>query len=124
MLEYQSSSHTVLAGFSLQPTPSLEIVVDGSWTTADAAMAPFDFQVPEEFLAVNPNMSFDFARTYLNSDLDISRVELGVRARYSVNSRLFVRGSYRYLDYDDDAPYLYDTTGSVDVYGFGLGWEF
>jgi len=35
-----------------------------------------------------------------------------------------VTGGYRYLDFDDSSPYLYDTSGSVDFYNAGIGWSF
>jgi hypothetical protein len=31
---------------------------------------------------------------------------------------------YQYQDFQDDAPYLHDTAGSVDVYIFGVSWSF
>ena len=37
---------------------------------------------------------------------------------------LYLTAGYQYLDYQDNAPYLYDTTGSVDIYNLGVGWSF
>ena len=45
-------------------------------------------------------------------------------ARYAVNDQIFVRGYYRYVDFDDAAPYLFDTTGRNQLFGFSLGWNF
>ena len=80
--------------------------------------------VPAEFLNANPNMSFDFSESYLNSDLDVSRVELGLRFSYEVNELLAFWGRYRWLDYEDDAPYLCDTSGEISLYSLGLAWTF
>lgn len=71
-----------------------------------------------------PNQSFDFSLTHTNSDLDTTFVEAGVEARYRVSERLFVSGGYRYLDFEDEAPYLLDGNGSADFYRLGVGWEF
>ena len=91
---------------------------------AEADLAPFDFEVPAEFLAANPNMSFDFTRSHLNSDIDVSRVELGLGGSYAVSDRLRLTGGYRYLDFEDDAPYLGDDTGSAGYYRLGIAWSF
>ncbi len=54
----------------------------------------------------------------------MTRWELGFDFRHTVNQLLSVWGGYRYLDFEDDAPYLYDTSGSVDFYSLGLAWTF
>ena len=92
---------------------------------ADAALDPFDFDVTADYnLGGRPNQSYDFSQTYTFSDLDVSRTELGARFRYAATELLAVWGYYRYLDFEDDAPYLYDTSGSVSFYSLGLAWTF
>ena len=51
-------------------------------------------------------------------------LEFGVRFRYEASELLAVWGGYRYLDYEDDTPYLYDTSGEVSFYSLGLAWTF
>ena len=123
-VDYQGTSHNVLGGLTFEASEDLDVSFDFVWTAAEAALDSFDFDVPAEFLAANPNMAYDFTRTYLHSDLDVSRVELGVSASYSINDRLALTGGYRYLDYQDDAPYLGDDTGSADYYRLGIAWSF
>ena len=94
------------------------------WSSADASLDPFELDAPADFLAANPNMSFDFSQSHLNSDLDVTRLELGVRLEVTLGERLALYGAYRYLEFDDDAPYLADTSGSVDLVSAGLGWVF
>ena len=53
-----------------------------------------------------------------------SRLELGVHGRFEINDGLGIVAGYRYLDFEDDAPYLYDTSGSVDFYNLGVAWAF
>ena len=123
-IEYETNNNTLTAGFAYKPSDKVEIGVDGVWNDADAAIEAFDFTVPAEFLAANVNMSYDFTSTYLNSDLDVSRFELGVHGRFDVADKVGIIAGYRYLDLEDDAPYLYDTSGSVSLYSLGVGWIF
>ena len=77
-----------------------------------------------EFLARVTGMSYDFTATPTFSDLDSTNVDVLADATYRVNDRVFVRGAYRYLDYTDDAPYLYDTSGKNNLVYLSLGWAF
>lgn len=94
------------------------------WSEADAAFEPFEIMVPEDYLARNVNQSYDFSRTHTYSDLDISRLELGAGVRYQASERIGLRAGYRYIDFEDNAPYLEDTTGSVDFYSIAVAWAF
>ena len=47
-----------------------------------------------------------------------------MNALYSLTDQFTIRGVYRYLDFQDDAPYIYDTTGRVHLVAFTLGWLF
>ena len=123
-IEYESTSNTLSAGFVYKPSTKVEIGFDGVWNDADAAFESIELAVPAEFLAANPNMSYDFTETYRNSDLDVSRLELGVHGRFDIAARWHLIAGYRYLDFEDDAPYLYDTSGSVSLYSLGMGWSF
>lgn len=98
--------------------------IQGSWTEADAALAPFDFDAPEIFLSTFPNSSYDFTDSYLNSDLAVTSWDVGLEATWEVSDRYAVVATYRHLDYQDDAPYRYDTSGEVDFYGLGGRWRF
>jgi len=77
----------------------------------------------EAFAANKPNQSYDFTNTYLASDLDSTRFQVGVNARYHFKPAVWVSGEYTYIDYQDDASYLYNTTGTVDVYSLSVGWS-
>lgn len=113
-----------MGGIQIQPVERLELALDGVWTTSDAGLDPFDLVVPAGYLAANPNQAYDFSLTHLASDLEVSRLELGVNAVYQVTDRAWVTAGYRYLDYQDDAPYVTDTTGQADFYWLRLGWSF
>lgn len=121
---YGSSSTTLLGGLQLKPAERLELDFSVAWNRADAAMSSFELAVPADYLARNPNQSFDFADVWSFSDLDLSRIEAAVAFRYGLSERFSLQGEYRYIDLEDDAPYLEDLSGSVDFWSFGLGWRF
>jgi hypothetical protein len=87
-------------------------------------MESFELLAPADFLARNPNMSYDFSQTWAASDLDLSRLEGSITARYSLTGRFLLAGEYRYVDLQDDAPYLEDATGTVSYWSISLGWNF
>ena len=124
MVTFNSTFQTLLAGFKVKPTDPLEIGIDLAWNTAEAAMDPFRFLEGELFAAEKPFQSYDFSQTYSHSDLDTTFLEAALEGSYRFNDRMYLSLGYRYLDYQDDAPYLYDTSGSVQFYRLGLGWYF
>ncbi len=118
-IEYESTSNTFTAGLTYHASEKVEIGIDGVWNDADAALEAFDFDVtPFGFMA------YDFSLTHTNSDLDVSRMELGVHGRFAVGGQASLVAGYRYLDFEDDAPFLYDTSGSVSFYNLGVAWTF
>jgi hypothetical protein len=94
-----------------------------SWTQARSSLQAFDLS-SAAFTARVPLLTYDFSLTPSYSDLDVTRVDALVDARYAFDERLFVRGMYRYVDYADDAPYLYDTSGRNHLFAASLGWMF
>lgn len=124
MIEYGSSSTTLLGGMQWRPTERFDLGLSLAWNQADAAMGSFQLLAPADFLARNPNMVYDFTRSWEASDLDLSRLEGAVTARYSITERFSLAAEYRYVDLQDDAPYLEDASGTVDFWSFGLGWSF
>lgn len=123
-LEYETDFNTVLGGFSYEPSDGVRVSFDTSWNAAEAAFDPFVFPEGEAFAAARPNQSFDFSQTHLNSDLDTTYFEAALRGRFQVGAGWHLTASYRYIDFDDDAPYLGDDSGSVDFFGLGLARSF
>lgn len=123
-LEYENNDSTILAGVKFKASEAFEIGFDAVYTNSDGALEPFDFDVSESYLTGKVNQSYDFSEAYSYSDLDMKRLELALTLRYKVSELMAVWGGYRYVDFEDDAPYLYETTGSVDFYSLGLAWSF
>ena len=91
--------------------------MDGQYSTlvSPAVPSPFD---------PNSAQYYNFSQTNTYSDLDTEFWEARLYGRYYVMRSLYLTAGYQYLDYQDNAPYLYDTTGSVDIYNLGVGWSF
>ncbi len=123
LLAYSSTSNTVMAGLNLHPTDKLELGLAVTFSASDASLAPFDLPA-DDYVAITPPMVFDFSTTHTNSDLDVTRTEAELNARYRFSDRLWARLGYLWIDFEDDAPYLYDTSGRVDVVTAALGWVF
>lgn len=121
---YENETHVVSAGFNLHPAPRLDVGVSFNWALARASMGPVGLSADPAFLAKVVGMSYDFSATPDFSDLDSASVDLLADATYRVNERVFLRGAYRYVDYNDDAPYLYDTSGRNNLVYLSLGWVF
>ena len=58
------------------------------------------------------------------SDLDVREVVQAVGTNVRVTDNLIWNVSFRYHDYQDDQPYLYDTTGRRLSYSTGFSWIF
>ncbi len=123
-MSYETTINTLLGGFKIKPSERFHLTVDLAWNDAEAAMGSFRFPAGEAFGVPRPNQSYDFAETHLYSDLSSTFIEAGLQARYEVKSSLYLTGGYRHLDFEDDAPYLLNGTGSADFYNFGIGWTF
>lgn len=123
MLDYSSDSNTLMAGLKYQTKNKTEIGIDLSWMKSEAALAPFDLSA-DDYVAITPPMSYDFSTTHLNSDIDNSRIDADAWAKFWLNSGLWLRLRYHLVDFQDDAPYLYDTSGKYQYATAAVGWIF
>jgi hypothetical protein len=123
MLDYTSESNTVMAGVKYVKKDSMELGLDLSWMQAEAGLDPFALTAPE-YEATHPPMSFDFSQTTTYSDLDSTRIDTEVWAKFWLKANVWLRLRYHYVDYQDDAPYLYDTSGTYQYAAASVGWAF
>ena len=93
------------------------------YTPAEGGMAQFDLPA-DDYVATHPTMSFDFSNSYSYSNLDVSRLDGDLNLKYTFSDGLWLRFWYRLIDYPDDQPYLYDTSGTVQWATFTAGWKF
>jgi hypothetical protein len=122
LLSYETESTTLLGGLHFKPAPRWQLGAEIAWNDSKAAIAPFDFVVPAEYL--NANQSYDFSLTYLASDVELTSLELRADARYSFAEDRWIGVEYRRAEVDDDAPYLTDLSGAVDWLSLSVGWRF
>ena len=118
-----SNSHTFMAGLNVRPAAPLTISLVASYTASDFSMDPMTLN-GGDFAAHHDLQPYDYSKTHTFSDLDVSRFDGSAEVRYQVSKTFSLRGLYRYVDYQDDAPYLYDTTGKVQIVSGGFGLTF
>lgn len=123
-IRYDSESTTLLGGLTFKPADRWRLGIEAVWNDSQASMERFEIQVPPAFLAANPNSLYEFGQTHLFSDLELSRSELRASARFHLTPARWIDAGYRLIDVDDEAPYIEDFTGSIDLYSVALGWRF
>ena len=123
LLGYQIDSDAVMAGIHFTPSDGFSLDLDVVRTASDAALDPFALPAPE-YVATHPPTIFDFSMSHTYSALDVERIDAQVGARYKFNQSLWINLRYRYADYEDNDPYMYDTSGSFDWISGSLGWRF
>ena len=123
VLDYESNSNTVMAGLKYQVDKGAEFGLDISWMEADAALAPFDLPA-DDYVAITPPMSYDFSTSHLNSDLDVSRTDFDLWAKFWIDSKWWLRFRYHLVNYTDNAPYMYDTSGTYRYATAAIGMVF
>lgn len=112
-----------MAGVNLRPAKPVTVSLVASYTASDFAMDPLTLN-GGDFAAHHDLQPYDYSLTHTFSDLDLSRFDGTAELRYQLTKAFSLRGLYRYVDYQDDAPYLYDTTGKVQVVSGGFGLAF
>jgi hypothetical protein len=123
MLDYTSESNTLMAGAKYGKKDKMELGVDLGWMQAEAGLAPFELTAPD-YEATHPSMSFDFSQTDTYSDLDSTRIDAELWAKIWFRANFWLRLRYHYVDYQDDAQYLYDTSGTYQFAAASVGWAF
>ena len=123
VLDYSSEMNSLMAGLQYQVKDKMELGIDFGLTQSEAALAPFELPA-DDYVATHPTMSFDFTNTYTNSDLDSTRIDADLWAKFWFKDNIWLRLRYHYVDYQDDAPYLYDTSGKYQFATAAVGWVF
>lgn len=108
----------------MHATESFKWGVNLAWNSATAGLDPFRMLRGEQWSASKPNQWFNFTETHNYSDLDTERWVGKIFGQYYFNPEFWLWFGYTYQDFSDNAPYLYDTTGSADTFGARLGWSF
>ena len=123
VLDYSSEMNSLMAGLQYQVKDKMELGIDFGLTQSEAALAPFELPAPD-YVETHPTMSFDFSQTHTNSDLDSTRIDADLWAKFWFKENIWLRLRYHYVDFQDDAPYLYDTSGKYQFASAAVGWVF
>ena len=120
--------HDTFAFFnaSFVPTENLRLFAEFSFNQTDEGIDGLAMD-PSTLVGVPPGGLFDYhLPDYLGalSHLDIRQIMGKYGFEYSLPSGWFLNGSLRHNDYDDGAPYLFDSTGSYVSVVAGLGYKF
>ncbi len=112
-----------MAGVNLRPAGPVTLALLASYTASDFSMDPWTLN-GGEFAARSHLQPYDYSLTHTFSDLDVSRFDASAELRYRLSKSFSLRGLYRFIDYQDDAPYLEDASGRVNVVSGGFGLVF
>ena len=123
LLAYDEEVNTLLGGIKIHPAGRWDLGLYLSYTAAQAGLQPFDLPA-DEFVATHPQSAFNFASTNTHSDLDVSRIDGDLMVKFKFSDDFWMRFNWRYVDYTDDAPYLYDTSGTAQWATIAAGWYF
>ncbi len=118
------TSNIGMGGLKFKVTEGIKLGLDLAYVDATAGMDQFRFLRAEEWAAPKPNQDFDLSQVHTYSDFDTTRFESNLWAKFSVFRSAFIYADWRYVDFKDDAPYLYDTSGEISWYSLSLGWSF
>jgi len=113
-----------MGGLKFKVTEVFKIGFDLAYVNATAGMSQFRFETAEAWAAAKPNQNYDMHLVNTYSDLDTTRLESDLWAKFTFFKSAFLYADWRYVDYTDDAPYLYDTSGEISWYTLSLGWSF
>ena len=122
-LEYEIDSSTMMAGVKIKPSKKLGLGLSVSLNDSESSLEPFDLPA-DSYVATHPTMLYDFSQSHTYSNLDTSRLEAEAEAKYKFSEGFWLGVWYRHIDFEDDAPYLYDTSGTVKFITAALGWTF
>jgi hypothetical protein len=120
--KYTEDANTLLGGIKIHPGQWV-LGLNLGYTTATGGMDPYELTA-DDYEAITPSMSFDFSQSHTYSDLDVSRLSGDINLKYKFTDALWMRFWYRYVDFTDDQPYLFDTSGTVQWATASVGWKF
>jgi hypothetical protein len=112
-----------MAGVNVRPAGPVTLALLASYTASDFALDPMTLN-GGDFAAHHELQPYDYSLTHTFSDLDVSRFDASAELSYRLTKSFSVRGLYRFIDYQDDAPYLASTSGKVNVVSGGFGLVF
>jgi len=123
ILKYNETSNSILAGIKIHPGNSWDLGLNMTYTASEGGLDPFELSA-DDYVAVTPPMSYDFSKSNTYSNIDIDRFNFDAMLKYKFDNDIWLRFWYQIADFNDNDPYLYDTTGMVQWATVTAGWSF
>jgi len=123
LLTYNDESTSLLAGLRFDLSKKAELGLNIAYTSSEAGLDPFDLPA-DDYVAITPATIYDFSDSHTYSALDVTRIDGDVDFTYKFSDGFWLRATYTYVDFVDDMPYMYDTTGAVQWGTVAVGWYF
>jgi len=123
VLKYNETSNSLLAGIKIHPDDRWDLGLNLTYTASEGGLEPFELPA-EAYVAITPATSYDFSKTNTYSNIDVDRFNFDAMFKYKFNEDLWLRFWYQVADFNDNDPYLYDTTGMVQWATITAGWNF
>ena len=125
-MEYNTDVHTLLVSADLAATEKLKFNggIIFNWGKAEMDNLSAAYTEGKNPAAFGYNHAIAFSVWEDNTDLDIEEFEYFVGCSYDVNPNLTINLNASYTDYNDDEPYLYDTSGDLFLVNAGLTYRF
>ena len=123
LLTYNDTSTSLVGGLKFHLSKKSELGLNLAYTRSEAGLDPFDLPA-DDYVAITPPTVYDFSKSHLYSQLDVTRIDGDLDFKYRFSESFWLRANYKYIDYSDDTPYLFDTTGAVQWATVALGFYF
>ena len=94
----------------------MSFYLNGEYSTFEASMSEwlnFETYFNGDLATLLPHTDLDWRSVNEMSDVDVTRFVLGTGLRYRSEAGFGYELNWTMADYDDDAPYLEDETGSL-----------
>jgi hypothetical protein len=107
------------------PAPKAELFFNTLYYQGDAIISDLSLN-PSEGPGQGAGLNFDLLSDNLAqfSNLDVQRYVIGFGLNYSFTEAFLLSALLEYNRYDDNTPYLFDTTGRYTRVGAGINWLF
>ncbi len=122
-LTYNEESNTLMAGFRVHSSDDLSFGANVTWTGSEAGIDSFELRA-DDYVETHPSMAYEFSESNTYSELDTTRIDFDMDAKFMLASDVWMALKYRYAKFSDDSPYLYDTSGKFSMFTVALGWAF
>jgi len=125
-MENDTEVHTLLFSADFVATEKLKF--NGglifNWSKSEMNNLSASYYEGKDPAAFGYDHAIAFSTWEDNSDLDVQEIEYYLGCSYEVNESLSVNLNASYTDYEDDEPYLYDTSGDLLLVNAGLTFRF